>query len=71
MKVTLISASGYKYKGPHTFASPEAALEYLRAKFDDPEIRFETDPHEECAASFNIITMLCGNTKTVANAVID
>lgn len=71
MKLTISTARGWRYQGPHVFNSPEKAIGYLREKFDDREIDFDTDPHEEGAATVDIITKLCGNTKVVATAMID
>ena len=34
-KCTVLSAAGYKYKGPHKFANPAKALQHLRKVFDD------------------------------------
>ena len=71
MKIKIVSASGYRYSGPHTFASPEAAIRRLRKIFRDDEIDFATDPREDGAASVEIMTKVCGNYKLVANAIID
>ena len=70
MKIEIISASGYKYQGPHNFNSAKATINFLRRKFDDKEIEFETDI-QDGDASVNIVTKLCGNYKLVANAIID
>lgn len=70
MNIKIISASGYKYQGPHNFNSAKAAINFLRRKFDDKEIQFETDI-QDGDASINIITKICGNYKLVANAIID
>lgn len=71
MKIKIISASGYKYQGPHSFNSAKAAINFLRRKFDDKEMHFDSDPNEDDAATVNIITRLCGNDALVANAIID
>ena len=71
MKIKIISASGYKYQGPHSFNGAKAAINFLRRKLDDNEIQFESDPNEDGAASVNIVTKVCGNFKLVANTIID
>lgn len=70
MNINIISASGYKYQGPHSFNNAKAAINFLRRKFDDKEIQFETDI-QDGDASVNIVTKICGNYKLVANAIID
>ena len=32
MKIKIVSASGYKYQGPHNFNGPKAAINFLRRK---------------------------------------
>lgn len=68
---TVLSAAGYKYAGPHKFASPAAALQHLRTVFNDPQIAFDTDPNEEDAASVEVRTPLCGNSVLVATLILD
>ena len=70
-KCTVLSAAGYKYAGPHKFASPAKALQHLREKFDDSQIDFNTDPNEEDAASVEVRTPLCGNSVLVATLIAD
>jgi len=70
-KITINTTRGYAYQGPHTFTTAEKALTYLRAKFNDAEIEFGSDPNEDDAASVEIWTKLCGNRKLLATAIID
>lgn len=68
---TILSAAGYKYSGPHKFATPAKALQHLRKVFNDSEIDFASDPDEEDAASVEIRTNLCGNSVLVATLIAD
>lgn len=70
MNIKIVSASGYKYQGPHNFNGAKAVIDFLRRKFDDKEIQLETDI-QDGDASANIVTKVCGNYKLVANAIID
>ena len=70
-KCTIMTAAGYKYAGPHKFATPAAALQHLRVVFNDSQIDFATDPNEEDAASVEIRTLLCGNSVLVATLIAD
>lgn len=70
MDIKIISASGYKYQGPHNFNCERHAINFLRRRFGDKEIQFETEI-QDGDASVNIVTKVCGNYKLVANAIID
>ena len=71
MRIQILTAAGFKYQGPHVFNDADKAIDYLRRRLNDNEIEWHTDPNEEGAASAEIYTMLCGNPRRVATALID
>ena len=70
MKWTIMTTRGWKYRGPHSFGSAKACLEYLRKRFADSEMKFDW-PVKDDDSSATVITNLCGNPATVANLIAE